>query len=81
MLDSVVIMGNYATLITDASSLRTNLIDNFGLAYNSIRDLITYFQRMEESNIKSAQDFGKAFGFVFFYLLYPGAEEGEIELD
>jgi hypothetical protein len=67
-------------LLSDASSLRVNLIDNFGLAYNSIRDLITYFQKMEESNIKSSLDFGKAIGFVFFYLLYPGAEAGEIDL-
>jgi hypothetical protein len=53
--------------------LTTNLIENFGLSYNSIRNILTYFMGMEESAIKSAYKFGENLGFAFFYILYPGA--------
>jgi hypothetical protein len=79
-IDSSEILDNYKTLLSDTSSLRTNLIDNFGLSYNAFRDLLTYFMGEEDSAIKEPFDFGAAIGFTFFFLLYPGAEEGEIDL-
>lgn len=77
-LDAVKVYENYSTLPTDLPALTTNLIENFGLAYNGFRDILTYFLGLEESNIDGGLQFGKSLGYIFFYILYPGAEEGEI---
>lgn len=58
----------YGDFVTNPSYLLTNLIYNFGLMYNSVKDVIVFFQGSQFSGAKTAHDAGYELGSLLYYI-------------
>lgn len=63
------IIVDYGAFATDSSFLSTNLIYNFGLIYDSLKDAIMFFVDPTLSKAKTTFDIGFELGSVFYYIL------------
>lgn len=59
----------YGNFIDDPKMLGTNIIYNFGLMYNSIKNAVVFFLGYPRPGVETTYDVGFELGSVFFYFL------------
>ena len=69
IFDGMIAAEAYTTFLKDATVIQQNMIYNFGLVYNNLKELILYFEDDPRKKITGAFSCGLTLGAFFYYFL------------
>ncbi len=75
VIEAVMTFIAYGNFFTDYTLLTTNLLFNFGLMYDSVKDAVMYFTGDERGHASDSFEAGFELGQVVYYLLFNQDEE------
>ena len=61
----------YSAFASDGEIILFNLFYNIGYIYESVRNIVFYFNMMDYTRVKTASDFGFEMGLIARLLFYP----------